>query len=83
MSGTVRWESASGVGRGELIELARDGASFVVSQRDAAHLRGRVKLGMELSADVEWHIAANARVEGVLPRDRDTCRVSVAFPESD
>ena len=82
LSGTVKWTSRGGSGHGELLEISRDGATFLVARRDAGRVRGHVTLSMELSPEMEWSIASGASVEHILPRDAATCRVSVAFPAS-
>jgi hypothetical protein len=79
-SGTMRWQSGGRAGTCEVLDLSEAGAAFAVPQRDAILFGGKLSLDIKLGPEVTWEVTRGARVAEIVPRDVETCRVSVEFP---
>lgn len=77
VSGPAQWTSGRRRGYCELRDISPGGAGLRMPLRNAVRLGPQISLEVELSPEVTWHLARNARVVRRVPDDDGLCVVGV------
>ncbi len=75
----MQWHSGLSVGHCDAVNISPGGAAFRVGAEDGSRIGPKVALHMDLTPEVQWLVAGDARVIRRVPLRQGMYEIGVAF----